>query len=196
MIKHWFPTLILCEKLSLPFDDKFNDAIYEISKQYKKTYKMNTNWFCDTFNTMGLGLEKEKIFQDLIEETKKHASLLAEEYKINKRYKLSLSELWINVAAPGEYQEFHTHPRSHFSAVYYVKTPKNCGNIIFKPISSWVNQYEVKIFEESPTSSSICHYVPEPSMLLIFKSELTHMVTKNKSDEDRVSIAMNFNFVK
>jgi ectoine hydroxylase-related dioxygenase (phytanoyl-CoA dioxygenase family) len=34
--------------------------------------------------------------------------------------------------------------------------------------------------------------IPEEGKILIFSSSLLHMVEKNKSDEDRVSIAMNF----
>ena len=39
-----------------------------------------------------------------------------------------------------------------------------------------------------------CWYEPENSMLLIFRSNLIHMVEKNNSNDDRISISMNFKF--
>jgi hypothetical protein len=43
-----------------------------------------------------------------------------------------------------------------------------------------------------PSNYKTCTYTPQESMLLIFRSNLLHMVEKNKSDEDRISISMNF----
>jgi hypothetical protein len=41
-----------------------------------------------------------------------------------------------------------------------------------------------------------CNYEPAPTKLLVFKSNLQHMVEKNLSNKDRISIAMNFELVR
>ena len=41
-----------------------------------------------------------------------------------------------------------------------------------------------------------CSYTPEPTKILIFKSNLLHMVEMNLSNSDRISIAMNFELIR
>jgi len=198
MIESWFPTLILCEDLSNKFETQFNSNVYAIAKDLQKTYNNETEWSCDTFNTMGFDLKNEKFFDDFLNDVKCNVYKLADSYKIHKKHKLVVEDLWINIAPPGEYQEYHNHfnTKNYFSAVYYVKTPENCGNIVLRTQESWsdIIDAELEISERDNISSSTCFYTPCPSLLLVFRSSLLHMVQKNKSNEDRVSIAMNFSF--
>ena len=39
--------------------------------------------------------------------------------------------MWANINPPGGYNKPHLHPNSHFSGVYYIKAPKNSGQIVF-----------------------------------------------------------------
>jgi len=67
-------------------------------------------------------------------------------------------------------------------------------------INQLINICKLKVLEFSRagnyTSASYksCFYTPKESMILIFRSNLLHMVEKNNSDTDRISIAMNFRF--
>ena len=84
-----------------------------------------------------------------------------------------VSMLWANINNKGDYNISHTHPHSHYSGVYYVRTPKNSGNLYFD------ESYEI---------------IPEEGMLYMWESHLEHGVNKNKTNKDRVSISFNFNF--
>lgn len=197
MIETWFPTLIFYEDLFDKFGETFNKQVYEKAKDLQKNHKIETFWNCDTFNTQGINLQNDQLFLNFCEVIKNYVLLFADEYKIDKtKYKLEMSDLWLNVAPPGEYQEYHDHVPEHFSAVYYVQTPENSGKIIFQNFDSWINNSIVSKTENNYANMKTVFYNPRPGLLLIFPSDLLHMVEKNKSTEDRVSIAMNFKFTK
>ena len=42
-----------------------------------------------------------------------------------------MGNMWANINPPGGYNMPHIHPNSHFSGVYYIKAPKDSGNISF-----------------------------------------------------------------
>jgi hypothetical protein len=103
-------------------------------------------------------------------------------------------DFWFNIAAQGAYQEYHLHPKSHFSLVYYVQTQKQCGNIVFQTADTLTDMFPLIADQATYASYKNCFYTPKDSLLLIFKSTLLHMVEKNLSDKDRISVAMNFKF--
>ena len=41
-------------------------------------------------------------------------------------------ECWFNINCKGDYNNKHVHPNSDFSGVFWLKTPKECGNIVFE----------------------------------------------------------------
>ena len=87
----------------------------------------------------------------------------------------SFNEYWFNIANPGESTGVHNHKKkSKVSGVFYLQIPKNSGNLNFKSERS-------EIFELKPKTGK----------LVLFPSKLNHFVTKNKSDEQRISLAFN-----
>ena len=96
----------------------------------------------------------------------------------NKGLGFDRDEFWFNIAKPGESTGWHDHLKgSILSGVYYLKVPQNSGNICFriKQDKKWYF-YEIESRE---------------NMLLLFDSKLEHSVTKNLSNQKRVSIAFN-----
>lgn len=193
MIECWFPIATYKKELEAlkPKNSEYIKRIYEVKNQLSS----NTSWMCDTFASLNSSyrLKDDPIFSGLIYEATHHVTEFAKAYEI-KKSKAVLDDCWFNIAPPGEYQEFHNHQNSHFSLVYYVKVPENCGNIVFRSmvetVVNYVPDYEIT------NILNLNHFdvTPKESMLLIFPSHLQHMVKKNKSNEDRISIAMNFSF--
>ena len=75
----------------------------------------------------------------------------------------------------------HNHKGSYVSAVVYAQTPKNCGEIVFLPK---LNPYESSTYKTS--------YVAEKGTYLMFPSYLDHFVTRNNSNDIRISMSLNF----
>jgi uncharacterized protein (TIGR02466 family) len=90
----------------------------------------------------------------------------------------NLRGYWYNVNKPGDYNYPHVHLYSKMSAVLFVKTPENCGNIAF-------------MYDDAVAHTMLTKEVKEME-LFIFNSKLNHMVEPNKSTENRISIAFDF----
>ena len=97
---------------------------------------------------------------------------------------IDLCAYWINVMPPGAYHRIHTHPNTNLSGVIYLQAPEGSGDLyIPSPYDNCINT----IIKTVPD------YVlkPEVRQVYLFPSSLPHSVSRNESDEDRVSISFN-----
>ncbi len=106
---------------------------------------------------------------------------------------LEIDRAWINVFEPGAQEAQHTHDGSLFSCSYYVAAPDNCGCIVFPdPIGERRSYRE---FTQTAGRNLLTRreiaVEPQPGRLVMFESWLPHAVQCNKSEEVRISIAMN-----
>ena len=195
-IKTWFPIAICNVNLSDKFKDD-NQKFYERGLYYKENLKKKTTWECDTYTSLdSADMINDPVFFELIQEISNQVYQFAELFGF-KGGRLVCTDSWINIASPGNFQEIHVHPISHFSVVYYVKVSKNCGNINFYSYTTNSDMFPLPIENnETQLSFNYCNYEPKESQLLIFRSNVEHGVNKNESNEDRVSISMNFTAVK
>ena len=113
--------------------------------------------------------------------------------KINKS--VFLNNAWININQKDNLNQVHTHPNNILSGVYYVKTPKKCGNIIFRhPSFDMMERDWEDIVSDSDHNvyNSDTWWLPaKANTLYIFPSWIKHLVGPNMSDEDRISISFN-----
>lgn len=186
-----FPTLVYTENMSRIFTAT-RDIFEQKSLEYKQNFKGVTDWEC--YSTAGVvNLIEEEIFEELIRVCTHRVNIFASEYNVHGTVKCC--EAWINVNSPGDYQEFHIHEYTAFSAVYYVKTPLNSGILELLKGSEFFN-INPTLFNNnnSRTINSRTRevFTPHEHDLIIFRSDLPHRVSKNNSSEDRISISMNF----
>ena len=76
----------------------------------------------------------------------------------------------------------------------YLNPDQFSRNIVFQTTDTLTDMFPLDVKQPTYASYKNCFYTPTNAMLLIFRSTLLHMVEKNLSGEDRVSIAMNFKF--
>jgi uncharacterized protein (TIGR02466 family) len=114
-------------------------------------------------------------------------------YEPIQKVKLKITQSWINYTEDNEYHHDHAHGNSFISGVYYFKTTGETDGINlynqFKPI------IDFGYFDFSKTNN---HYnasevnLPiEPGLLYLFPSRLVHGVSKNKTNNLRVSLSFN-----
>ncbi len=92
----------------------------------------------------------------------------------------------------------HHHSDLDMIAVYYVKCPPKCGDILFMDTRGSVNlAWEDKFVSEDVSNYSyskggrVSHRItPEEGMLVVFPNYLFHMVETNFSNENRISIVV------
>ena len=105
--------------------------------------------------------------------------------------KIEISNMWSIINSKGSSNSMHMHSNCYLSAAYYVKAPKNCGEIVFhdhrqarlvrKPKTKKINNLnteEVKI-------------EPKDGLLVLFPNYLYHSVMQNISDDERIVISFN-----
>lgn len=192
-----FPTLILdtfvneCEEINPLLEEE----AYFFQQNFSKTH----DWRCDTYSSIGLHpLENG----NNVDVSKKLLNILSEkvfeyliEYGVDlSKSNISCDEYWFNIASSGQYQEYHQHHGSDISVVYYVKANDQSGNIVFKSFESLTCD-TLKNIRLSEINYNTISFNPTPGRVLVFKSNLLHMVEKNLSNEDRISIALNFRVI-
>ena len=75
----------------------------------------------------------------------------------------------------------HNHNNTYVAGVLYVQVPEGSGSITFRPS---FNQYSRSAYDSA--------FKPERGVYYMFPGYLDHFVTRNMSDEKRVSISFNF----
>lgn len=98
---------------------------------------------------------------------------------------------WAAVYPKGAWVPLHDHVPLHWSGAYYVKTHKNCGNILFHDPKEYALSNEPEDFMFRGKNKSAVE--PQDGMLLLFPSYLKHETLPNQEDEDRIIISFNIN---
>ena len=94
-----------------------------------------------------------------------------------------INGMWVNISSPTHFNAPHSHgvdeyPYNLYSGVIYLKVPQNSGDIVFT----------------NPLNQNLAHNItPSNGEIIFFPSSIQHYVEPNLSQEDRISIAFNFN---
>jgi len=192
VIEKWFPTLIMFSKLNIspPMLKSMIDRVYEI----RNNNKIKHEWNCDIYSSLGVDLSKDEVISPLVDAVTPLVKEFSKSFSVSSN-KLKCVNYWVNISAPGDFQEYHIHPNSHFSVVTYLKTAPGCGDIVFKSFSADSDMFQLPVQDENDNNFSFCRYTPEDLKTLIFRSNVKHMVKRNNSGKDRISVSFNFEFL-
>lgn len=191
MISYLFPTPIF--NVVVPMTEDERNSYVQKSLELRNTLSTNKDWRCDTFTTLNkYDMIGDPLFSNIIDKIKSQVLLFSKEFGASSNT-VDVLDSWINVSESGEYQEYHIHTGSHFSLAYYVAAPKKSGNIVFRSYEADTDMFPLPISQLTPLSYKTFSFEPQEGMLLIFRSNLRHMVEKNLSNESRISISMNLN---
>lgn len=95
---------------------------------------------------------------------------------------------WFNVNKKGCYNVKHKHPDSFMAGCFYLKVPEDSGTITFYR-EDLVGNFEF----ETKRNKREFEVMPSEKLFITWTSMLPHSVGVNHSDDDRISIAFNFN---
>ena len=161
----------------------------EILLKYSRGVAINQEFIASVFDvSVASDGAAETFFNNLTTKIEYHTDKFALQLGSEAEYKVS--ESWFNFYNKYDYQEYHYHPLSFFSAIYFFKNPENAGKTIFKSYEE-PNMLPLKNLKRNELSQSNCHYIPRERTLLIFKSNLLHMVSQSQSDEPRITASFN-----
>ena len=101
----------------------------------------------------------------------------------------------------GDYQEYHSHSYNSISAIYILKSPeKNSSKIFFKSPDmgrgQLLNDRKAMLNNEFQWVNDVNVYQPNEGTLIIFPSHILHSVSPHNSDDERITLAYNFQNIK
>ena len=109
----------------------------------------------------------------------------------------NITNSWINRHRKGEMNTIHWHSNAVMSCVYYPQTPPNSGAIIWKRSHMYYNLFhdtlrpEFKDTHSNQFNTDIHVVEPVSGDLVMFPSQLEHVVPPSDSNEERYSLAFN-----
>lgn len=188
MIEYWWP-----QEVGFYDNPKHNelnliDYCYEIQA---KTESGGKGWISkETYNTSdgAYELHLDSRFKQLNDWINKSITLYIQETKID--FKPKEYQSWFNIYKKGDYQEVHVHPNSILSAVYFLKAGEKSSSLVLHP--PFQDQRDISKTDGSMGTTTTIKYNPIPGRLVVFRSYLPHCVGKHQDDEDRITIAYNY----
>ncbi len=108
-----------------------------------------------------------------------------------QKQKININNMWAIINTGGAANLRHQHGNSTISGAYYVRAPKNCGDIVFydprpAPVYSYPNAINPNLLNAQINGIS-----PNEGGLVMFPSFLDHSVNENLSKEERIVISFN-----
>ncbi len=150
------------------------------------------NWMSKIKNSLGTyNLNDDHNFHNLIDKVSRHVNLFNKE--MGSEYNYSCQYSWFNIYEQGDYQEYHHHPNSTYSAVFFLKCDVNSSPLVFlNPIEPFDMHPIQKQTALNELNFLTCKVFPVKNSLVIFRSYIKHAVPKQTSDEKRITVAFNF----
>ena len=181
--EHHFPTMIYIK--DFPDSEKLNKylepKIIQWSQQDKGVTKTNAGgWHSKT------DMNKKEEYNPLTRELFNMQEEIYQKENLNRNP--VCGNMWANINYSKCYNRPHIHPNSLFSGVYFVKTPKNSGNLVLYDPRPGVQMTmpDRKDIKLSPELWREIHYEPKAGRCIMFPSWLWHEVKPNQSNDIRI----------
>ena len=157
----------------------------------KKEKGLDMSNICGWHSNFLSGIHKP--LNNLFLSIEKHGNIFAKE--LGFKEPVCIDNIWININKYKDSNILHSHPYSLLGGVYYVNTPKNCGDIYFKnpAADQIIKDWDKYKFNGHTVNNSIEYFLNSlENRLFIFPSWLKHYVKPNMNKkQERISISFN-----
>ena len=108
-----------------------------------------------------------------------------------QKQSINISNMWAIINTGGSANLRHQHGNSTISGAYYVRAPKNSGDIVFyDPRPAPAYTYPIAV-NPNLLNAQVNGISPKEGALVLFPSYLDHSVNENLSNEERIVISFN-----
>ena len=108
-----------------------------------------------------------------------------------QKQSININNMWAIINTGGSANLRHQHGNSTISGAYYVRAPKNSGDIVFyDPRPAPVYTYP-KAVNPNLLNAQVNGISPKEGALVLFPSYLDHSVNENLSNQERIVISFN-----
>ncbi len=112
---------------------------------------------------------------------------LHSEMKYTNKFQITTS--WFTKVDKKEQGHLHNHRNCFVSGILYLQTYQDCGNITFQDLSD--KRLVLDVNEYNILNSREWFYEPRDGFLILFPSEVHHIIGENNSNHTRYSLAFN-----
>ncbi len=108
-----------------------------------------------------------------------------------KNQTININNMWAIINTGGAANLRHQHGNSTISGAYYVRAPKDSGDIVFydprpAPVYSYPNAIKPNLL-----NAQVNGIAPKEGALVLFPSYLDHSVNENTSNQERIVVSFN-----
>ena len=104
---------------------------------------------------------------------------------------VKINNMWAIINTGGSSNAQHQHGNSNISGAYYVRAPKNSGDIVFYDPRPAPVYFHPSAKSPNLLNAQVNSVIPKEGVLVLFPSYLDHSVNENLSNEERVVISFN-----
>lgn len=110
--------------------------------------------------------------------------------------RLEISAFWINIMGQHCTHASHLHPLSTISGTVYLQVPKLSPGIKFEdPRLAMMMASPPRRLNARPENQRFIEVTPTPGTLVLFESWLKHEVPPNRSEQERISVSFNYDWL-
>lgn len=203
-IQSWFPTSIYVESLMTEGSARFLREIEEQCYLVRETDPMGEEWSSEnylggytSYGSMTDLHRRYPHFEELSKRIDRHVKKFARHLEMDLQGgRLEMVSCWVNIMPTRTTHSGHIHPLSVVSGTYYVKVPRDASSIKFEdPRLERMMAAPPKLDGVKPRNQQFVKLEPRAGQVALWESWLRHEVPPNPSDEDRISISFNYDWV-
>ena len=108
-----------------------------------------------------------------------------------QKQSININSMWAIINTGGAANHRHQHSNCTISGAYYVRAPKNSGDIVvYDPRPAPAYTYPIAV-NPNLLNAQVNGISPKEGALVLFPSYLDHSVNENLSNEERIVISFN-----
>ena len=114
--------------------------------------------------------------------------------QVKENIQCYIKNSWLMFHNKHHFSHSHHHLNSFISGILYIKTPENCGNIVFhttKVNHTLFPSINIPFKNYNEYNSTTITFKVKENQLLLFPSSLVHSVENNLSNDTRICLAFN-----
>lgn len=173
-------TFLIQKEIKNSWDSILQDK-FEKPFSWEQEVKTNINYRWNSIKDFNL--------KNLYNYIDKHVKLYWQETMPTEQKNIFMAHSWFNITKNGGGQEWHAHTDSIISGTYYYKTTGKEGRIGFKNSSPFTKN---GIFPSGSRTPERQYIEVNEGMLILFPGWLDHQVEVNTTNNDRITIAFNY----
>ena len=187
----WFGTLVRERMLDVEIKPLI-DYVYQ-----KKNELPNSKYGSSVDAWQSPDLSDNPVFEPLKIEIFKQLDEFSEIFKLRNDKDHIISNIWANINPFGGSNMPHNHPGALFSGVFYLQCNEKSGDLCFTHPAMNQNYHfsDLTVREFNNMNSGGINYTPVVGKMILFPSYQYHYVRANMTQEDRITLAFNTQYV-